>query len=174
MSAPINTAAGERTLNWVDEATRDALTGWDEDRVLVRMDDADFVMNDEWTETTDLLTGQAIAVRRADCGAGCRCAAEVKLVGVEPPTPRNDPYIPVETERWHKLQHLHSEVHHAAPILLGVDNGGTWGSFTCTEIEALAAIFRAAGREDVADFIISEHAESDEDDDMHTQEEPNE
>lgn len=66
---------------------------------------------------------------------------------------------------------LWNDTNHAADIMLGIDNGGTWGSFTCTEIEALADIFRAAGRTDVADFIISEHAESDEDDDMHPKEE---
>jgi hypothetical protein len=70
------------------------------------------------------------------------------------------------------LLFLHNEAALAADVMLGLDNGGTWGSFTCTEIEALADIFRAAGRGDVADFIIAEHGESDEDDDMHTKEEP--
>lgn len=69
---------------------------------------------------------------------------------------------------------LQNEVLTAADVMLGIDNGGTWGSFTCTEIEALADIFRAVGRDDVADFIIAEHAESDEDDDLHTKEEPDE
>ena len=63
-----------------------------------------------------------------------------------------------------------NEVQLAADIMLGIDNGGTWGSFTCSEIEALAGVFAAAGRQDVAAFIISEHAESDEDDDLHTKE----
>lgn len=72
------------------------------------------------------------------------------------------------------LLFLWNEVQLAGPVMQGIDNGGTWGSFTCTEIEALADIFTAAGRADVAGFIISEHAESDEDDDLHTKEEPNE
>ena len=69
------------------------------------------------------------------------------------------------------LLNLHHEVRDTGDVMLGIDNGGTWGSFTCTEIEALAGMFRAARRTDVADFIISEHAGSDEDDDMHTTEE---
>lgn len=77
----------------------------------------------------------------------------------------------VRREHHERLIFLWNEVHNGADVLLGIDNGGTWGSFTCTEIEALADIFRAAGRDDVAGFIISEHAESDEDDDMHTKEE---
>jgi hypothetical protein len=64
-----------------------------------------------------------------------------------------------------------NEVQLAADKMLGIDNGGTWGSFTCSEIEALAGVFAAAGRQDVAAFIISEHAESDEDDDLHTKKE---
>jgi hypothetical protein len=67
--------------------------------------------------------------------------------------------------------YLKNVVLSAGDVMLGIDNGGTWGSFTCTEIETLAEVFRAAGREDVADFIISEHAETDEDGDMHTNEE---
>jgi len=64
-----------------------------------------------------------------------------------------------------------NEVQLAADKMLGIDNGGTWGSFTCSEIEALAGVFAAAGRQDAAAFIISEHAESDEDDDLHTKKE---
>ncbi|QWY81380.1 hypothetical protein SEA_RIZWANA_83 [Arthrobacter phage Rizwana] len=58
-------------------------------------------------------------------------------------------------------------VQSAAPIMKGIDNGGTWGSFACREIEALADVFHAADRPDVADFILSEHAESDEEGDDH-------
>jgi hypothetical protein len=79
VSAP-DIAAGDRTLNPVDAATQEALTGWDGDRVLVRLETPEITYSEEWEEATDLLTGQAITVRRADCGAGCRCAAEVKLV----------------------------------------------------------------------------------------------
>lgn len=79
----INIAAGDRTPYPVDQATQIALTALDDDsmgRVVVRLEDPHTTDTDEWTEVTDLLTGHTIAVRRADCGAGCRCAAEVKLI----------------------------------------------------------------------------------------------
>lgn len=79
----INVAAGERTPYPVDQLTQQALTKNEGDsmgRVVVRLDDPHVTDLDEWSEVTDLLTGHTIAVRRADCGAGCRCAAEVKLV----------------------------------------------------------------------------------------------
>ena len=79
----IDIAAGERTLYPVDQITQIALTefaGDDMGRALVRLEDPHAIDMDEWTETTDLLTGHTVAVRRADCGLGCKCAAEVKLV----------------------------------------------------------------------------------------------
>lgn len=78
----INIAAGERTLYPVDQLTQIALTkyGDPDGRALVRLEDPHTTDMDEWTETTDLLTGHTIAVRRADCGLGCKCAAEVKLI----------------------------------------------------------------------------------------------
>ena len=79
----IDAAAGERTLDPADEATQAALTPFENDpegRMLVRLDDPGVTYSDEWAEATDLLTGLKVAVRRADCGAGCKCAAEVKLV----------------------------------------------------------------------------------------------
>lgn len=79
----INVAAGERTLYPVDQLTQIALTTLEGDemgRALVRLSDPHTTDEDEWTETTDLLTGHTVAVRRADCGLGCRCAGEVKLV----------------------------------------------------------------------------------------------
>jgi hypothetical protein len=79
----INIAAGERTLYPVDQRTQIALTAPDGDsmgRALVRLEDPHITDTDEWSEATDLLTGHTIAVRRADCGLGCKCAAEVKLV----------------------------------------------------------------------------------------------
>lgn len=83
MTMKVNVAAGERTPYPVDQPTQIALTALDGDpsgRVLVRLDDPTVTDTDEWSEVTDLLTGHTVAVRRADCGAGCRCAAEVKLV----------------------------------------------------------------------------------------------
>lgn len=82
----IDIAAGDRTLIPVDQATQKALKAFEGDsmgRVLVRPADSLAIDSEEWVETTDLLTGKAVAVRRADCGAGCRCAAEVKLVPSE-------------------------------------------------------------------------------------------
>lgn len=73
----------QRTPFPVDEDTQAALTvlaGDPDNRALIELDNPGLVHSDVWAETTDLLTGLTIAVRRADCGAGCRCAAEVKLV----------------------------------------------------------------------------------------------
>lgn len=79
----IDVAAGERTPYPVDQATQSALTALEGDsagRVLIRLDDPTVIQLDEWSEAIDLLTGHTVAVRRADCGLGCKCAAEVKLV----------------------------------------------------------------------------------------------
>jgi hypothetical protein len=83
MKGEIDVAAGERTLYPVDQLSQIALTAFEGDdmgRALVRLDDPTVTQQDEWRETTDLLTGHTVAVRRADCGLGCKCAAEVKLV----------------------------------------------------------------------------------------------
>lgn len=82
MSQPINVAAGERTPYPVDQQTQIALTALEGDsagRVLIRLDDPFLMQNEEWTAATDEITGRAIQVRRADCGLGCKCAAEVTL-----------------------------------------------------------------------------------------------
>ena len=79
----VDVTAGERTLYPVDQLTQIALTAFEGDemgRALVRLDDTTVTQQDEWREATDLLTGHTVAVRRADCGLGCKCAAEVKLV----------------------------------------------------------------------------------------------
>lgn len=36
---------------------------------------------DPWVRVTDLVTGLAVELRQADCGLGCRCAAEYRLAG---------------------------------------------------------------------------------------------
>jgi hypothetical protein len=36
-------------------------------------------LTDDWQEVVDW-TGNAWEVRRADCGAGCKCAAEARVV----------------------------------------------------------------------------------------------
>lgn len=79
----IDVAAGERTPYPVDQITQIVLTKFEGDdmgRALVRLEDPHTIDTDKWSETTDLLTGHTVAVRRADCGLGCKCAAEVKLV----------------------------------------------------------------------------------------------
>lgn len=83
-----------------------------------------------------------------------------------PPKPSAE--VEMFTSKMHKLNFLWNEVHLAADVLKGIDNGGTWTTFNCSEIDALADIFRAADRGDVADFILAEHAEGDDDeDDLH-------
>ena len=42
--------------------------------------DAYYAGGDNWTQVTDQVTSTQWLVRRADCGAGCRCAAEAKPV----------------------------------------------------------------------------------------------
>lgn len=79
----LDVGSGERTPYPVNQLTQMALTKFEDDpdgRSVVRLNDPHATDSDEWTEVTDLLTGHTIAVRRADCGLGCRCAAEVKLV----------------------------------------------------------------------------------------------
>lgn len=58
-------------------------------------------------------------------------------------------------------------VENMADVLAMLDSGDTWASMTCTEVESIAAVLRAAGRDDVAHNIIEMHAESDEPGDLH-------
>ena len=54
---------------------------------------------------------------------------------------------------------LQNEVLLAAdPMLETTSPGNPWAGFSCSEVEALACIFAAAGRQDVYDFIIHAHA----------------
>lgn len=79
----INVAAGERTPYPVDQLTQIALNKLEGDpsgRAVIRIEDPHALDMDRWSETIDLLTGHTVAVRRADCGLGCKCAAEVKLI----------------------------------------------------------------------------------------------
>lgn len=83
MTVRVDVGAGERTLYPVDQITQIALTKFEGDsmgRALVRLDNPNVTQRDKWSETTDLLTGHTVAVRRSDCGLGCKCAAEVRLV----------------------------------------------------------------------------------------------
>ena len=54
-------------------------------------------------------------------------------------------------------------VRRLADVLERVDTGEVFGNFTCDEVDALADVLRIAGREQAADFVIGEHARSDED-----------
>lgn len=57
---------------------------------------------------------------------------------------------------------LQNEVALAADKMLDTTcPGNPWEYFTCPEVEALACIFAAAGRQDVYDFIIYQHALAD-------------
>lgn len=42
-----------------------------------------------------------------------------------------------------------------------MDKPGTWDSFTCAEIEALADVLRAVEKTDAADMIVALHQQSD-------------
>jgi hypothetical protein len=64
------------------------------------------------------------------------------------------------------LLFLLNEVLNTADTMLEVNNGGTWDTFSCSEIEALGDVFRAAGRSDVRDFIIAEHKKGDNAEDL--------
>jgi hypothetical protein len=53
---------------------------------------------------------------------------------------------------------LQNEVLLAAdPMLRTTDPGNPWAGFSCSEVELLACIFVAAGRQDVYDFIVHAH-----------------
>lgn len=55
-----------------------------------------------------------------------------------------------------------------AERMAAMDTDDVWLHFTCGEIEAVADVLRAAGHDDVAAFIVSEHAIHDDvDDDFH-------
>lgn len=71
--------------------------------------------------------------------------------GVGAPTPRLD------------LEFLWNEVQLAGDIVLTIAPSNVWAGLTCTEAEAIAGIFSAAGRQDVHDFIINEHGLGDDD-----------
>lgn len=68
----------------------------------------------------------------------------------------------VRREQHNNLLFLWNEVQLTADKMLTADIGTTFQSFTCEEVEALACIFAAAGRQDVYDFIIHQHSLGDE------------
>jgi hypothetical protein len=62
---------------------------------------------------------------------------------------------------------LQNEVQLAAdPMLETTSPGNPWAAFSCSEVESLACIFAAAGRQDVYDFIIHAHCLEDDAEDL--------
>ncbi|QWY82824.1 hypothetical protein PP641_gp084 [Arthrobacter phage SilentRX] len=63
-----------------------------------------------------------------------------------------------------RLVMLWNEVEHAAPIVHGMAPADpVWGGMTCTEAEAVAGIFGAAGKPEIEEFILEQHALGDDD-----------
>lgn len=60
------------------------------------------------------------------------------------------------------LVFLWNEVQLASDVVLAMQPADSvWTGMTCNEAEAVACIFAAAGRPDVYDFIIEQHAKED-------------
>ena len=82
------------------------------------------------------------------------------------------PRKPTETMVVRRQQHndlvfLMNEVLLCADPMLGTTSpGNPWAGFSCSEVEALACIFSAAGRQDVYDFIIHAHCNEDDAEDL--------
>lgn len=159
MTAPLDLAAGDRTLNPADRAARLVLAplpGDPEGRVIVRLADAaEAVLSDTWHDTTDERTGLAVQVRRADCGAGCRCAAEVRL---DPSLP--DPVAEAATHVASQAARALADEHCAHDVA---------GLFTCDEADAVAAflaVYAPKGQHDAINWLLS-HAFSDDEGDRH-------
>lgn len=73
----------------------------------------------------------------------------------------------VRREQHNRLVFLLNEVLLAAdPMLQTTSPGNPWENFTCREVELLACIFAAAGRQDVYDFIIYQHCLADDAEDL--------
>jgi len=69
----------------------------------------------------------------------------------------------VDRKTLESLQFLHSEVHRAGEVLRTIDYGSVFGGMTCTEAEALADVFTAAGDQATHDHIITSHGHGDDD-----------
>lgn len=74
---------GQNTLAPADQFTKSSLVLFADDpsgRVVVKLEDQSTLLSDDWTETIDWVSGLPVEVRRADCGLGCRCAGEVRVI----------------------------------------------------------------------------------------------
>lgn len=89
--------------------------------------------------------------------------------GYESESDKVDAAITAAEQEHTALRALWDAVQAAAPVVHGMAPADpVWGGMTCTEAEAVAGIFGAAGRHDVADFIIEQHGLGDDDpDDTH-------
>lgn len=58
---------------------------------------------------------------------------------------------------------LHDEVLQAGAVIRTIDYGSVFGGMTCTEAEALAGVFAAAGDQATHDHIITSHGHGDDD-----------
>lgn len=89
-AAPARTVdpAKHLTLRPADDATARRLERYDDTRMLVEPTlnglNPQTVLTDRWVTVVDAITGLVVQVRRADCGAGCRCAGEVRLAHTQP------------------------------------------------------------------------------------------
>ena len=72
-------------------------------------------------------------------------------------------HVVVDKEVYDNLQNLYSEVHHTGAVLRTIDYGAVFGGMTCTEAEALAGVFAAAGDQATHDHIITSHGHGDDD-----------
>lgn len=110
------------TLNPVDDPTIVHLGSWEGGppfgRVAVELDEP-VTLTDEWQQVIDT-DGRTLQVRRADCGAGCRCAGEVKLLGRSLGELKRFP-TQFDAERW--ADHLHA-VHDGSFEVGFVNDGG--------------------------------------------------
>lgn len=65
----------------IDRLALPHLKGDSMGRVYVRAENERAITATRWTKTKDLNTGLEIEMRRANCGAGCKCATEVRIIG---------------------------------------------------------------------------------------------
>ena len=67
------------TLRYAGQGDPEDLERWDEERWIVPFATDDTILEDDWAEYP-LEDGRVALARRADCGAGCRCAGEFVML----------------------------------------------------------------------------------------------